>query len=151
MLLEKLGVDIRFEDIESDIEKKEGLDLYCIYIGIAEKESIRNRLNWHINQEHKPSAIKSGYLSTLRQSLSSLLSQNQKDEEVTNQFIDKLYIEYFDVAEEDKKELRKKEKAEMEKYLYILNIHGNHHSKVGEIKKILRKIRKAGKQKALQI
>lgn len=151
MLLEKLGIDITFEDIESEIEKKEGMDLYCIYIGIAEKESIRNRLNWHVNQGHKFSAIKSGYLSTLRQSLSSLLSQNQKDEEATNQFIDKLYIEYFEVAEEDKKKLRKKEKDEMEKHLYILNIHGNHHPKVGEIKKILRKIRKAGKQKALQI
>lgn len=151
MLLEKLGVDVTFEDIESDIEKKEGMDLYCIYIGIAEKESIGNRLDWHVIQEHKPSAIKSGYLSTLRQSLSSLLSQNQKDEEVTNQFIDKLYIEYFEVAEEDKKELRKKEKTEMEKHLYILNIHGNHHPKVGEIKKKLKELRKAGKQKALQI
>lgn len=150
ILLKKLDVDITFEDIESDIEKKEGMDLYCIYIGIAEKESIGNRLDWHVNQEHKPSAIKSGYLSTLRQSLSSLLSQNQKDEGVTNQFIDKLYIEYFEVAGEDKKELREIEKKEMEKHLYILNIHGNHHSKVGEIKKKLRELRKAGKQKALQ-
>lgn len=39
----------------------------------------------------------------------------------------------------------------MEKHLYILNIHGNHHSKVGEIKKKLKELRKAGKQKALQI
>lgn len=151
MLLVKLGINITFEDIEHYIEKKEGMDLYCIYIGIAEKESIRNRLNWHVNQEHKPSAIKSGYLSTLRQSFSSLLSQNQKDEEVTNQFIDKLYIEYFEVAEEDKKELRKKEKTEMEKHLYILNIQGNHHFKIGEIKKKLKDLRKSGKQKALQI
>lgn len=113
MLLEKLGVDVRFEDVESDIEKKEGMGLYCIYIGIAEKESIRNRLNWHVNQEHKPSAIKSGYLSTLRQSLSSILSQNQKDEEVTNQFIDKLYIEYFEVDEETEGKLREIEKEKM--------------------------------------
>lgn len=151
ILLEKLDVDITFEDIESDIEKKEDMDLYCIYIGIAEKESIRNRLNWHVNQGHKQSAIKSGYLSTLRQSLSSLLSQNQKDEEATNQFIDNLYIEYFEVAGEDKKELREIEKKEMGKHLYILNIHGNRHSKVGEIKKKLKELRKAGKQKALQI
>lgn len=151
MLLVKLGINITFEDIEHYIEKKEGMDLYCIYIGIAEKESIRNRLNWHVNQEHKPSAIKSGYLSTLRQSLSSLLSHNQKDEEVTNQFIDKLYIEYFEVDEETEGKLREIEKEEMEKHLYILNIQGNHHSKIGEIKKKLRKLRKAGKQKALQI
>lgn len=150
MLLEKLDVDMTFEDIESDIEKKD-MDLYCIYIGIAERESIRNRLDWHVNQGHKFSAIKSGYLSTLRQSLSSLLSQNQKDEEVTNQFIDNLYIEYFEVAEEDKKELRKIEKEAMERHLYILNIQGNHHSKVGEIKKKLKELRRAGKRKALQI
>ena len=127
------------------------MNLYCIYIGIAERESIRNRLNWHVNQDHKPSAIKSGYLSTLRQSLSSILSQNQKDEEVTNQFIDKLYIEYFEVDEETEGKLREIEKEEMEKHLYILNIQGNHHPKVGEIKKKLRKIRKAGKHKALQV
>lgn len=151
MLLEKLDVDMTFEDIESDIEKKEDMDLYCIYIGIAERESIRNRLDWHVNQGHKQSAIKSGYLSTLRQSLSSILSQNQKDEEVTNQFIDNLYIEYFEVAGEDKKELREIEKKEMEKHLYILNIHGNRHAKVGEIKKKLKELRKAGKHKALQI
>lgn len=151
ILLEKLDVDITFEDIESDIEKKEDMDLYCIYIGIAEKESIRNRLNWHVNQGHKFSAIKSGYLSTLRQSLSSLLSHNQKDEEVTNQFIDKLYIEYFEITEEAEGELRKIEKEAMEKYLYILNIQGNHHPKVGEIKKKLKELRKAGKEKALQI
>lgn len=127
------------------------MDLYCIYIGIAEKESIGNRLDWHVNQEHKQSAIKSGFLSTLRQSLSSLLSHNQKNEEATNEFIDNLYIEFFEVTEEAEGELRKIEKEAMEKYLYILNIHGNHHSKVGEIKKKLKELRKAGKHKALQI
>jgi hypothetical protein len=29
---------------------------YYIYTGIAVKESIRSRLNWHINQPHKGSA-----------------------------------------------------------------------------------------------
>ncbi len=151
ILLKKLDVDVRFEDVETDIEKKEGSDLYCIYIGIAEKESIRNRLNWHVNKKHALSAIKSGFLSTLRQSLSSLLAHNQKNEEATNEFIDNLYIEYFEVAEEDKKELRKIEKEAMERHLYILNIQGNHHSKVGEIKKKLKELRRAGKRKALQI
>ncbi len=156
MLLEKLGVDVTFEDIESDIEKKEGLDLYCIYIGIAVNESIRNRLNWHVNQRHSPSAVNSGFLSTLRQSLSSILSHDQMNEEVTNQFIDKLYIEYF-IDENDirsskaKEKIREIEKKAMKNHLYILNIQGNNHSQARKIKKILRKIRKAGKQKALQI
>lgn len=150
MLLEKLGVDVTFEDIESDIEKKEGMDLYCIYIGIAVNESIRNRLNWHVNQGHTSSAVKSGFLSTLRQSLSSILSHDQMNEEVTNQFIDKLYIEYF-IDENDirspkaKEKIREIEKKAMKKHLYILNIQGNNHSQARKIKKILRKLRKDSK------
>lgn len=156
MLLEKLGGDVTFIDIESCIEKKEGSDLYCIYIGIAVNESIRNRLNWHVNQRHSPSAVNSGFLSTLRQSLSSILSRDQMDEEVTNQIIDKLYIEYF-IDENDirspkaKEKIREIEKEAMKKHLYILNIQGNNHSQARKIKKILRKLRKDSKPQVVQI
>lgn len=156
IILKKLDVDVRFEDVETDIEKKEGLDLYCIYIGIAVNESIRNRLNWHVNQRHTSSAINSGFLSTLRQSLSSILSHNQMNEEITNQFIDKLYIEYF-IDENGirspkaKEKIREIEKEAMKKHLYILNIQGNNHSKARKIKKILRKLRKDSKPPVVQI
>ena len=150
MLLERLGGDVTFKDIESYIEKKEGSDLYCIYIGIAVNESIRNRLNWHVNQRHSPSAVNSGFLSTLRQSLSSILSHDQMDEETTNQFIDKLYIEYL-IDEngigrpEAKEKIREIEKKAMKSHLYILNTQGNNHSQARKIKKILRWVRKKSK------
>lgn len=51
LLLDKLGVG--FEDVAEDVEKKDGL--YCIYVGIAAKESVRKRLDWHVNDTHSAS------------------------------------------------------------------------------------------------
>lgn len=68
LLFEKLSLAT---SIVNELEKNG--DKYCIYIGVAIKESVRNILNWHINQINSPSAIKSGTLSTLRQTISSVL------------------------------------------------------------------------------
>lgn len=90
-ILDKLSV--KFETVESAIEEKDGL--FCIYVGIAVKESVRDRLDWHVNDKHSEAQVRNGTLSTLRQSISSLVSQNQYDKKGTNDFIDKLKIEYF--------------------------------------------------------
>ena len=91
-LLEELELD--FDNIppeQWDIEN----GLYCIYLGIATK-SLKNRIvDWHINQHNTLSLIKSGYLSTLRNSISSVLFKNQADETGTNNFIDGLTIHYY--------------------------------------------------------
>lgn len=50
-----------------------GEKYYALYFGIAVKETIRERFNWHINQSHSYSNIRSGTISTLRHSLSALL------------------------------------------------------------------------------
>lgn len=143
IIINKLNID--FNDIKNDLETKD--NLYCIYIGIAVKESIKDRINWHINQKHSESAVKSKALSTLRQSISSIVANDQYNEEATNAFIDKLKIEFFELPYKVKDneaiiKAHQVEKDYMEKHLYILNIQDNHHNKAREIKKRLKKLRK---------
>lgn len=124
-------LNIKLKDIVNVIEKKD--DIYCIYVGIAAKESIRDRLNWHINQGHSWSAVKSGTLSTLRQSISSVVAKNQRAEDETNLFMDKLKVEYYlkkdgEIKNKNtEKELLDIEKSLLEKNLYVLNIKDNKH------------------------
>lgn len=145
-LLEALGVS----RTETDPFVRRDGNLFCIYVGIAVNESIRSRLNWHVNDAHTASKVKNGTLSTLRQSISSLIAHNQYDKESTNDFVDKLTIEYrtynWPVRDKaGKSEIENMEKKMMNENLYILNIRDNKHEKATEIKKSLRKIRKTSK------
>ena len=72
-----LALDVDYTEMFSLIEQRDGL--YCIYVGIAAKESIRKRLDWHVNDTHTPSRVLNGTLSTLRQSISSVVAHNQYD------------------------------------------------------------------------
>ena len=54
IILKELNVDL--ETIKSSVEIKD--DLFCIYVGIAAKESVRDRLNWHVNDSHTASRVK---------------------------------------------------------------------------------------------
>ena len=130
-------------------------NFYCIYTGIAVKDSIQARLCWHINQTHTQSAVKSGFLSTFRQTISSLLSGDQMDENTTNLFIDKLIVEYYSEnylikSDEAKKAIREIEENIMEKYIFVLNIQGNKRLEVQEFLKDLKKARQAAKKNALK-
>ncbi len=151
LLLDKLDID--FESIKDSIEIKD--KWYCIYVGIAVKESVHNRLNWHVNDTHSESKVKHGTLSTFRQTLSSILSEDQSDKLATDNFIDKLIIEYclFDYpikSIEAKEEIEAIEKELLQKNLYILNIKENYHEKAKPIRKKLTKLRKKGKQNAME-
>lgn len=150
-LARKLGTD--FASLEPYIEKED--DLYCIYVGIAAKESIRSRLNWHVNDPHTQNRVKSGTLSTLRQSISSLIAGNQSKKKETNDFIDRLTIEYFIIdktirSKEASEELDKIERDLMHNKLYILNIKDNKHAKSKQIIRELKQARKESKAKAIQ-
>jgi len=130
-------------------------DYYCIYTGVAIKDSIRSRLDWHICQTHTLSLVKSGFLSTFRQSISSLISGNQMDEYNTNLFIDKLKIEYYSIEytignEKAKYFLDKNEKNIMANNFLILNIQGNKKKELQEFLSDLKKARKNSKQKAIK-
>ena len=69
---------------------------YLVYIGLA--KSIYQRLNWHAFDKHSVSSIKSGFLSTLRQTLSALLVGNMNNaEEIVNNFMDNNMVVDFEV------------------------------------------------------
>jgi Uri superfamily endonuclease len=145
-----------FNKLSAKLHKGDGeLNNYCyIYTGVAIKESIRSRLNWHINQPHTESAVEYGTLSTLRQSLSSLVAGNQRNEEATNNFIDTLIVEYFPVEFqikdlEAKEYLESNEKLEMDKYILILNIQKNKRREIKDLKKELSKLRTSSKRKEM--
>lgn len=150
-LLSKLGSN--FSDIENAVEQKNGD--YCIYVGIAVKESIRSRINWHVNDVHDKKRVEKGYLSTLRKSISSVIASNQLAKHETNEFMNRLKVEIFYSNNEiksaaAKKELEDIEKKLMLKNLYIINIRDNNHPLALNIKKILKNLRKKGKEAALK-
>ena len=133
-------LEVKFEDIESYLEKVD--DMYCIYIGIAVRESVGARLNWHVNDRHTENRVKNGTLSTLRKSISSLIAHNQFGKDKTNDFIDLLKIEYKETdcpnkSQEAKEYLHNIEREAMSKHLYILNIQENYFEQAKDIKKKL--------------
>ena len=124
--------------------------LSCIYVGVAIKESIRARLNWHINQKHSFSAVKHGTLSTLRQSIASQVGKSQGDEAATNRLIDLLTVEYFPIdlpikSDQAKTKIEAKERAEIQNHVLPLNIRSNKNANVAPYKKHLKFVRKAAK------
>lgn len=128
-----------------------GKKYYYIYVGIAAKESIQSRLNWHVNQHHTKSSVESGFLSTFRQSISSLVAFNQFDEIVTNEFIDTLLIEYYPInlpikSNEAKEKIEKLEKTEISNHILPINIKDNKDAMVKDFLKELKVIRKLSKQ-----
>ena len=126
----------------------------CIYVGVAIKESIRARLNWHVNQTHSYGCIKHGTLSTLRQSISSLVGSSQGDEVGTNALIDQLTVEYFPVplpigSSKTRTEIETIERGEIYRHALPLNIQHNHNPCVAEFKAHLKVARKMAKRKHL--
>jgi len=111
-------------------------------------------LNWHVNDKHTESSVKYGTLSTLRQSIASIVVHNQYDKKATDNFIDKLEVEYFlndnPIKSIDaKNELTDIEKQLLQEHLRILNIRDNNHPCAKEIKKELKRLRKISKNTAI--
>jgi len=120
-------------------------DYYFIYTGIAVKDSIQNRLNWHINQHHTKSSVESGFLSTFRKTISSLVAGNQYDEDATNVLIDMLLVEYCSLdypikSDKAKEDIEKIEDHEMANNYLPLNIRGN---KKPELRGFLNELKEA--------
>lgn len=143
-------LDLKTSIIDS-LEKNN--NKFCIYIGVAIKESVRDRLDWHINKINSPSAVRNGTLSTLRQTISSILFQDMNLTNETNEFIDKLYVQPFYINKPIKSQEAKEIIHNIEidflahsDNLYLLNIQDNKHE-LSPRKKIsaLRKISKIAK------
>ena len=66
---------------------------YALYVGIS--KDLLGRIKWHATQKHSKSAVNSGYLSTLRQSVSSLLGINQSmSEKCVTAILERCYWEW---------------------------------------------------------
>lgn len=147
-LLEKLCGN--YEELNKNIDLDINENKIAVYVGIAVRESVRNCLNWHINDNHSPSRIKSGYLSTLRKSIAACHKWKLNDsdtERKVNDFIDDCWIDYetdFDSEKNPEITIKEKEKKYLKEKLYILNIRDNNyeHSMRKVITSKLRKLRK---------
>lgn len=130
--------------IKDTIETKN--KYYCIYIGIAKSESLFDRIcGWHINEYNATGNVRH---STLRKSLTALFTTNKLDTRMTNNLIDKLFIEYFPMdlpigTDETKKLIKNIENNMLDsKYFYIINILDNKHPNARITIPILKKLRK---------
>ena len=146
------ALHMQFSDVQSDLEEQDGF--YCIYAGIAWRESLRSRLNWHINQKNTISSVKSKFLSTLRQSIAAVLGISMTDTEVVNDFMDRLRVSYdaIDFAIKSQEAKKAAHEWEQNKFnsgkLYILNIQENRNHPQSPYKK-LKELRADARQKAL--
>ena len=112
------GIDLKLINKE-EINDKE---YWCLYFGIA--KNLRQRIHWHACQKHTASAVKHGVISTLRQSISSLLKLDQTTS--TDKVSEILEQCYWDWVSTDTKNTAKDiEKRELSDGYFPLNIQEN--------------------------
>jgi hypothetical protein len=105
---------------------------YMVYVGIA--KSMRQRLVWHTTQKHLPSAVRSGFLSTLRQTLAGLAKVPMDDTETVNSILDDMFVKFeYCVSKEEASQL---EKGYFQSASLPLNIMGNSHPFAKELKRL---------------
>lgn len=149
-LVEKLGAD--FNECVERAEKKDGL--FCIYIGIVWGRSLRKRIYDHVMEKNSLPSIKHGGLSTFRQTISSVVAGDQSDQRSTDDFIGKLYVEWFPVdlpvSGESRKAIEDIETKVINEHFRILNSSKNHDELFKKkIRRKLTAVRNDAKTKAL--
>ena len=121
----------------------EGTEYWALYFGIS--SDMLARAKWHIAQEHRPSAVKHGTLSTLRNTLGALLGEDMSNSMKTvNDFMDNNCSwewEYND----DPAEVEKAELSAESANCYPLNIKSNKTVR-SEVRKELRGLRRKHKK-----
>lgn len=117
---------------------------WALYFGIS--KDLKQRIVWHITQTHTTSAVKSGFLSTLRQTISALLNQDMtKSQKAVNSVLDTCYWEWdYADTEKDADDIETKELSQS-LYIYPLNIAMNKTVSKGHLK-CLTKLRKEFKK-----
>ena len=143
---QKLLVNLPLIPDELDkIQKRDidGEEYWALYFGIS--KDMLGRAKWHITQKHTTSAVKYGTLSTLRNTIGSLLDKDMlsKSEEIVNRSMDdNCYWEWEYCQRFKKVELQ--ELSSIDK-CYPLNIQENK-TVNKEVLKKLRYIRKLHKK-----
>ena len=138
------------EEVENDEKPNSKLEYngrtyYLVYIGTA--KYMQRRLLPHVNS-HTSEDIENSTISTLRQSISSLIAGNQNNNDDTNNIIDTMLIKYecFDNS------LGTLEEDLIKQYNPILNIQHNKPNSPEKIrfKNYLRRLRTSAREVALK-
>jgi len=127
---------------------REEPDMVCLYHGIA--TNLSQRIAWHAEQRLDSGAIRSGFLSTFRFSLLSLLDVDYfgGDAEI-NRFFDTLCVRWEVCS--SKAEAEAIEARNLSSGMdFPLNISGNHSPGTRDYVRFLKAQRKAYKAKVLQ-
>ena len=118
-----------------------GEEYSLVYVGLAKNLSSRVK-DWHIKQKHSDSAVRSGFISTLRHTIAAILGQNLYAQEAINNFQNKYMLVGFIETEDYKVE----ELKFIGSCSLPLNIRDN---KVHPFYKELKALRKISKQNSL--
>lgn len=103
-------------------ENIDGKECWCLYFGIS--KDLKQRIKWHVTQHHTDSSVKSGFLSTLRQTISAmLLIDETKSEEAVNDVMDQCYWDWC--ATPTHNDAKQIETETLSKGYYPLNVQGN--------------------------
>lgn len=132
--------DVDTKQISKEIV--DGEEYWCLYVGIA--KDLRQRIRWHACQKHSPSAVKHGFLSTLRQSISALLGLDQTMSAAdVSDILEKCYWDWCPTAtKEDAEDI---EKEQLISGYFPINIQGNKNVDPAVIKR-LKELRKKHKK-----
>lgn len=123
-----------------------GCPYLLVYVGIANKMSLQKRILWHIDDSHSLSKIKSKTLSTLRQSLSSILYKTWNCKTILDDFIEENMIVCCEAIEN----FETREKQLIQKYILPLNIQHNHSEELKNFIKTLKYLRKKSRENAIE-
>lgn len=99
----------------------DGDSYWALYFGIS--GNMQQRAAWHINQKHTPSAVKSGYLSTLRQFISALLNEDMTiSQNSVNELMDaSCYLEWDYTSTKEEAEKLETIELSQNQCIYPLN------------------------------
>lgn len=113
---------------------------YAMYVGVS-PTSLLGRYNWHISQKHTISAVNSGFLSTLRRSISALLQKDctESEKQVTDMLMRCIFE--WDVTPN----FKQVESTELQTNLYPLNVQENKVMSANDLK-ILKGLRQKHKK-----
>ena len=136
--------------------KAESLDLktadngyLALYCGIA--KDLKQRVDWHASQSLNFSALKSGFLSTLRFTLLALTNSpynHPRTESKLNRLLDSCLFQWQ--ATKSKKDAEAVEQTTLQRGCYPLNLQNNRRPELSESKRMLSRLRTEYKAEFLQ-
>lgn len=137
-LYEELSKHVEIYPIDTNYSRNiNGVNYDLIYLGTAGtsksgKSNLRERLNWHLNPEHVESNICSGYLSTFRAGLASVLSndlQIDNTAELVSEFQESLIIYWLPYNDNEIEIIDSDEKILIQTIRPLFNIKNNPNAK----------------------